>query len=154
MVLCGFVMIPLWAQVQKYSWDFSDCEIRDILYAVSLDTGFSIVADDTVKGKGTFKFVGDDFEKAFDSFLATSRLYVSKNDGLWTVSRCRVEVENDLISLDVFDLSPSQILDKISVVVEKPISFDSLPNNHLTMHFRNLNEISVRVTSLYVPIRW
>ena len=117
MVLCGFVMIPLWAQVQKYSWDFSDCEIRDILFAVSLDTGFSIVADDTVKGTGTFKFVGDDFEKAFDSFLATSRLYVSKNDGLWTVSRCRVEVENDLISLDVFDLSPSQILDKISVVV-------------------------------------
>lgn len=143
MVLCGFVMIPLWAQVQKYSWDFSDCEIRDILFAVSLDTGFSIVADDTVKGTGTFKFVGDDFEKAFDSFLATSRLYVSKNDGLWTVSRCRVEVENDLISLDVFDLSPSQILDKISVVVEKPISFDSLPNNHLTMHFRNLNEIEL-----------
>ena len=22
-----------------YSWDFSDCEIRDILYVVSLDTG-------------------------------------------------------------------------------------------------------------------
>lgn len=140
MGLCGFVMIPLWAQVQKYSWDFSDCEIRDILYAVSLDTGFSIVADDTVKGIGTFKFVGDDFEKAFDSFLATSRLYVSKNDELWTVSRCRVEVENDLISLDVFDLSPSQILEKISGIVKKPISFDSLPNNHLTMHFRNLNE--------------
>ena len=58
-ILCFFATLPLFGQTKKYSWDFFDCEIRDILYAVSLDTGISIVADDTVKGKGSFRFVGE-----------------------------------------------------------------------------------------------
>ena len=70
-----------------YSWDFSDCEIRDILYVVSLDTGISIVSDDTVKGRADFRFTGKDFETAFDSFLKAARLYVFKTDEVWTVSR-------------------------------------------------------------------
>ena len=61
-----------------YSWDFSDCSIRDILYVVSLDTGISIVCDDTVSGKADFRFTGKDFETAFDSFLKGARLYISK----------------------------------------------------------------------------
>ncbi len=52
-----------------YSWDFSDCSIRDILYVVSLDTGISIVADDTVRGQADFRFTGKDFERAFHSIL-------------------------------------------------------------------------------------
>ena len=128
------------AEGKKFSWDFSDCEIKDILYAVSLDTGISITADDTVKGKGNFKFVGSDFETAFDSFLTASRLFVSKKEGIWTVSRCCVKNVNGSYSLDVCDLSPAQILEKVSVVVNGSITYDSLPANTMVMHFRDLGE--------------
>ena len=93
-----------------YSWDFSDCEIRDILYVISLDTGISIVCDDTVYGKGDFRFTGKDFEKAFESFLGTSRLYVCKRDEVWTISRFRLVEQNGLFSLDACDLTAEQIV--------------------------------------------
>ena len=48
LVFCHFAV----AQGTIFSWDFSDCEIKDILFAVSMDTGISIVPDDTVSGKG------------------------------------------------------------------------------------------------------
>lgn len=66
------------AEGKIFSWDFSDCDIRDLLFAVSMDTGISIIGDDTVSGKGNFRFTGVDFEKAFDSFLVSQRLYVEK----------------------------------------------------------------------------
>ena len=64
LAFCYFVV----AQGAVYSWDFSDCEIKDILFAISVDTGFSIVPDDTVSGKGDLKFAGGDFNLAFEAF--------------------------------------------------------------------------------------
>ena len=75
LVWCVVICTSVFADAKKsaagnvYSWDFSDCLIRDILYVVSLDTGISIVSDDTVSGKADFRFTGKDFETAFDSFL-------------------------------------------------------------------------------------
>ena len=65
LVFCHFAV----AQGAVLSWDFSDCEIKDILFAVSVDTGISIVPDDTVSGKGDLKFAGGDFNLAFEAFL-------------------------------------------------------------------------------------
>lgn len=139
-LLWAFLVLPLFAAENKFSWDFSDCEIKDILYAVSLDTGISIVADDTVKGKGNFKFVGSDFEAAFDSFLGAARLFVSKTGDIWTVSRCCVKNLNGSYSLDVCDLTPVQIVEKLSIVVSSVITYDGLPGNPMTMHFKDLSE--------------
>ena len=84
------------AQKKFYSWDFSDCEIKDILFAVSIDSGISIVPDDTVSGKGDLKFAGSDFSTAFETFLSGNRLFVKKEEGVWSVSRFRLRVEGEL----------------------------------------------------------
>ena len=123
-----------------YSWDFSDCEIRDILYVISLDTGISIVCDDTVYGKGDFRFTGKDFEIAFDSFLSTSRLYVCKKDEVWTISRFRLVEQNGLFSLDACDLTAEQIVEKMSLVLEPAITYEVLPTGTMNVHFKGLTE--------------
>ena len=95
LVFCHFAV----AQGAVYSWDFSDCEIKDILFAVSMDAGISIVPDDTVSGKGDLKFAGGDFDLAFEAFLRTNRLFVKRDGGVWTVSRLCVSVEAGCSSL-------------------------------------------------------
>lgn len=131
------------AQKQYYSWDFSDCELKDILYAVSLDTGISIVPDDTVSGKGDFKFAGKDFYAAFDAFLNCSRLYVQKGEKLWTVSRFSLRKENGFYYVGAYDLTSVQIVEKISAAIDKVITFDSLPGQRMSLHFRGVDEITL-----------
>jgi hypothetical protein len=126
-----------------YSWDFSDCSIRDILYVVSLDTGISIVCDDTVNGKADFRFTGKDFETAFDSFLKGARLYVSKEDDLWTVSRFRLVEQNGLYCLDACDLSAEQIVERLSLLLGSALTFEVLPAGTMNVHFKGLNEFEL-----------
>ena len=126
-----------------YSWDFSDCSIRDILYVVSLDTGISIVCDDTVSGKADFRFTGKDFETAFDSFLKGARLYVSKEDDLWTVSRFRLVEQNGLYCLDACDLSAEQIVERLSLLLGSALTFEVLPAGTMNVHFKGLNEFEL-----------
>lgn len=126
-----------------YSWDFSDCSIRDILYVVSLDTGISIVCDDTVNGKADFRFTGKDFETAFDSFLKGARLYVLKEDDLWTVSRFRLVEQNGLYCLDACDLSAEQIVEKLSLLLGDALTYEVLPAGTMNVHFKDLNEFEL-----------
>ena len=128
------------AAQEVYSWDFSDCEIRDILYVVSLDTGVSIVSDDTVKGRADFRFTGKDFETAFDSFLKAARLFVFKGDEVWTVSRFRMEENDGLFFLDACDLSAEQIVEKLSMVLGKAVTYEVLPAGIMSVHFSGLSE--------------
>ena len=128
---------------RAYSWDFSDCSIRDILYVVSLDTGISIVCDDTVNGKADFRFTGKDFETAFDSFLKGARLYVLKEDDLWIVSRFRLVEQNGLYCLDACDLSAEQIVEKLSLSLGAALTYEVLPAGTMNVHFRDLNEFDL-----------
>ena len=136
LVVCHFAV----AQTTGYSWDFSDCEIKDILFAVSVDTGISIVPDDTVSGKGDLKFAGGDFDLAFEAFLGANRLFVRKEGGVWTVSRIRVAVENGCFSLEAYDLMPVQIVEKLSEVMSGVLTFDSLPAQRISVHFKDVGE--------------
>ena len=142
----AFSGLPLYSQSKNgakenvYSWDFSDCSIRDILYVVSLDTGISIVADDTVNGSADFRFTGNAFDTAFDSFLNSARLYVSKRDDVWTVSRFRLEEQNGLFCLDACDLTAEQIVEKLSMFLNVAVTYEVLPAGMLSMHFKGLNE--------------
>lgn len=128
------------AQKKFYSWDFSDCEIKDILFAVSIDSGISIVPDDTVSGKGDLKFAGSDFSTAFETFLSGNRLFVKKEEGVWTVSRFRLRVEGELYFVDACDLQPHQILEKLSKEMEAVLSYDSLPAQKISVHFNGITE--------------
>lgn len=127
------------AQEHNYSWDFSECELKDILYAMSLDSGISIVADDTVNGKGDLKFAGRNFEDAFEAFLSGNRLFVEKGD-IWTVSRFSLQIKDNLFYLDAFDMQPNQILEKLSCGIDAVLMFDSLPAQKISVHFNGVNE--------------
>lgn len=143
-VSIGIITSFIHAQPKYFSWDFSDCDIKDILYAVSLDTGISIVADDTVTGKADLKFAGNDFSVAFDSFLITARLYVEKKENVWTVSRCAVQkTMGGRISFDACDVSPAVMLEKLSLYVDDVITFDSLPTGSMSVHFKDLTEMEL-----------
>ncbi len=136
LAFCYFVV----AQGAAYSWDFSDCEIKDILFAVSVDTGISIVPDDTVSGRGDLKFAGGDFDLAFEAFLKTNRLFVKRDGGVWTVSRCHLSVENGCYSLEAYDLTPVQIVEKLSEVMDKVVTYESLPSQRISVCFRGVDE--------------
>ncbi len=139
LVFCHFAV----AQGAVFSWDFSDCEIKDILFAVSVDTGISIVPDDTVSGKGDLKFAGGNFDLAFEAFLKTNRLFVKREGSVWTVSRCNVSVENGLYFLEAYDLLPVQIVEKLSGVMEKVVTFESLPAQKISVCFRGVGEAAL-----------
>lgn len=124
----------------KFSWDFSDCEIRDIVYAVSLDSGISIVPDDTVSGKSDFRFSGENFETAFDSFLNTSRLYVNKKNDVWTVSRLRILKSENEIQVDCTGLKPVIVFEKLSKELDVNVTYESLPSYDLVFHLKVSNE--------------
>ncbi len=126
------------AQEAAFSWDFSDCEIKDILFAVSVDTGISIVPDDTVSGKGDLKFAGGNFELAFESFLKANRLFVKKENGVWTVSRINVSFDEGCYSVEAYDLLPVQIVEKLSVVMAQAVTFETLPAQRISVCFRNV----------------
>lgn len=131
------------AEETIFSWDFSDCEIKDILFAVSVDTGISIVPDDTVSGKGDLKFAGSDFDLAFDAFLKSNRLFVRKENSVWTVSRIRMESESGVYTLEAFDLSPVQIVEKLSEVMDCVVTFDTLPSGRISVHFKELDAVAL-----------
>jgi len=131
------------AQKQYYNWDFSDCELKELLFAISLETGISIVPDDTVSGKGDLKFAGKDFEAAFETFLTGNRLYVQKAEKVWTVSKFNSVVENGFYTVDAYDLTPMQIIEKLSGVLDMVITFDVLPGQKMSVHFRNVDEITL-----------
>ncbi len=135
-LFCHFAV----AQGAVYSWDFTDCEIKDILFAISVDTGISIVPDDTVSGKGDLKFAGGSFDLAFEAFLKTNRLFVERKNGVWTVSRCRVAVENGCYFLEAYDLLPVQIVEKLSCVMDRVVTYETLPAQRISVSFRGVSE--------------
>ena len=128
------------AQGTAFSWDFADCEIKDILFAVSVDTGISIVPDDTVSGKGDLKFAGGDFDLAFEAFLKSNRLFVERDGNVWTVSRIRVAGENGLFTVEAYDLLPVQIIEKLSQVIDRVVTYDTLPSQRISVCFRGVGE--------------
>ena len=136
LIFCHFAV----AQGAAFSWDFADCEIKDILFAVSVDTGISIVPDDTVSGKGDLKFAGGDFDLAFEAFLKTNRLFVKRDGSVWTVSRIQVSLEDGMFSVEAYDLLPVQIIEKLSKVMDKVVTFETLPAQRISVCFRGVGE--------------
>lgn len=115
-------------------FEFINKDISEILFSISMVQKIPIVADDTVSGTASFRFAGNDFESAFDSFLNAERLYVTKTPEKWTVSRIKLESENGIFILDACDIKPSHLLEKISFITKEEITFDSLPDIYISIH--------------------
>ena len=105
------------------SYEFVNQELTEILYGISIVENQSIIGDDTVTGKGSFRFYGSDFQQAFDSFLNANRLYVDKSKETWVVSKIRLIEEEGKYQFDCYDVSLEKIFEFLS---EKSQFFDSI----------------------------
>lgn len=134
------------------SFEFVGQEINEILFALSLSRNFPISSDDTVSGKADFRWAGDDFDAAFDSFLLKNRLFVKKSQEKWTVSKIKIEQKSDeggdFFSLDCFDAAPARIFEKAAEKTGICITYDSLPQIKVSLHtgFCSAEEIFQRIT--------
>lgn len=82
------------------TFEFVNQEVNEILYALSLSRGFPIAGDDTVSGSADFRFAGDNFDLAFESFLLKNRLFVEKSNEKWTVSKIKIETKSEKLNLE------------------------------------------------------
>ena len=150
-ILLGFFFLLMPVKLSAgEAYEFLDRDIHEILYALSLYTGVSISADDTVSGKADFRFTGEDFSDSFDAFLLQTRLYVEKGEKRWTVSRIRIQKNNDLYALDAFDVTPMQLFEKTAIVTGFCVTYDSLPSVKVNLHtgFCKAEEILKRISDL------
>ncbi|MBR4463988.1 MAG: type II and III secretion system protein [Treponema sp.] len=132
------------------SYDFTDRDIGDILFAVSQYEGFPVTADDTVTGRADFRCTGEDFDAAFESFLKKNRLYVSKSRDGWTVSRMCIQRRNDEFSVDAVDVKPERIFDGLGSECGICIVGENLPQTALSVHtgFCGSHELMKRLVGL------
>lgn len=142
LIFC-FLMCCLFVFPSGY--EFVNQEISEILYSISMVENQSIVGDDTVSGTGTFRFYGENFEEAFDSFLLANRLYVDKTKQTWIVSKIKFEkIESEWI-FDCYDLYLEKIFEHISEYSDFAIIFSSLPNIKQSFHLK-ANSVEELVT--------
>jgi len=147
-IVCGLLCLVMFAfcvnaQTSKTgsatNFEFVNQNIRDILYALSTYTKIPIVADDTVSGTAVFQFAGGNFDRAFDTFLSSNRLFVDKTAEVWTVSRIKIAInDNDLITIDALDVSPFQLIERLSMKTNKTIIQDVLPSMKMSIHITDL----------------
>ena len=122
------------------SFDFTEQQIREILYAFSAYSGIPIIGDDTVTGIASFQYNSSGFDQAFDSFLLANRLYAEKNSDAWIVSKIKIVVNPDgRIILDSFDSTPVQLLEKLALKTKATIIKDVLPSTPISLHLEAAN---------------
>lgn len=133
--------IFLYAQ-QSTAYEFVNQDLRDIVYILSLKSGRAIICDDTVTGSGSFLYAvqedNSDFDSVFDAFLQTNRLFVVKTEGLWTVTKIRVEENEDkTITINSYDSTLAAVFEKISAKTGKAVIYETLPSLRTSVHIEN-----------------
>lgn len=138
--LCLFLFCSLCFSA---GYEFVNKEITEILYSISMVENQSIIGDDTVSGYGTFRFFGNNFEEAFDSFLLANRLYVDKSKKTWVVSKIRLVESENVLSLDCYDLYLDRVFEYISEKSNITIIYSSLPQIKQNLHLqaKNIQEL-------------
>lgn len=135
-VLFCFLSIPLFSQVNDSSiyMDFRNQKISDIIYAVAEVCGESVIIDETVTGTATFRFEDKNFESALGRFAKHCQLYVEKNDGVYTVSKVRIEIkENGNLAVNTENVLIEPLINMLSRCTNRTILFDNLPPATVTI---------------------
>jgi len=87
----------------------------------------------------SFQFAGANFEKAFDAFLSTNRLYVDKSTDVWTVTRIKIAVEGAFVTVDALDVTPGQIIERLAMRTNTTIIQDIMPSAKISIHVEKLS---------------
>ena len=142
LIIFLFLNTVILSAQQSTSYEFFNQELRDIVYILSLKSGRAIICDDTVTGSGSFLYAvqedNSDFDSVFDAFLQTNRLCVVKNEGLWTVTKIRIEENQDkTISINSYDSTFAAVFEKISEKTGKAVIYETLPSQRNSFHIEN-----------------
>lgn len=135
-VLFCILAIPLFAQGDgsPIYMDFRNQKISDIIYAVAEVCGESVIIDETVTGTATFRFEDKNFESALGRFAEHCQLYVDKNDGVYNVTKVRMETkENGNLAVNTENVLIEPLINMLSRRTNRTILFDTLPPATVTI---------------------
>ena len=80
----------------------------------------------------------DDFDTVFSAFLKSNRLYVDKEENVWTVTKIKIENNGDgKISVNSYDSTPASVFEKISEKTGKAIIYEILPVQRVSLSIQN-----------------
>ncbi|MBQ1794794.1 MAG: hypothetical protein II110_03845, partial [Treponema sp.] len=135
-VLFCILAIPLFAQGDgsPIYMDFRNQKISDIIYAVAEVCGESVIIDETVTGTATFRFEDKNFESALGRFAEHCQLYVDKNDGVYNVTKVRIETKEDgNLAVNTENVLIEPLINMLSRRTNRTILFDTLPPATVTI---------------------
>lgn len=151
-IVCLFCLFIFYSLFWAKSYEFIDQNVDEVLFALSMEEGVTIMGDDTVRGRVTFRAIAENFSEIFDLFLTQNRLYVHKTEKLWSVSKMKVFCDDEnFVQVDAFDISPQRLFEKVSEISGQPIVFDTLPTKEISVHVSNISLkdfVNLVVTSL------
>lgn len=130
------VAIPLFGQADgsPIYMDFRNQKISDIIYAVAEVCGESVIIDETVTGTATFRFEDKNFESALGRFAEHCQLYVDKNDGVYNVTKVRMETKEDgNLAVNTENVLIEPLINMLSRRTNRTILFDPLPPATVTI---------------------
>lgn len=120
---------------------FYNQPITDILLALGGIGKKSIVPDETIYGVASFSFIDIEWEDALNVFLQTYKMYLKIENGIYYVSRIRVDFNPDIdvvTQIDAEDVALNLLLKAISREIRKTILTDTIPVITLSVHQKNI----------------
>ena len=135
-ILFTLSLSSLYAQETDSSiyMDFRNQNISDIIYSIADVCGESVIIDETVTGNATFRFEDKNFETALNRFAKHCQLYVEKNDGVYSVTKVRINLnDNGKLSINTENVQVEPFINTLSRHANRTIIFDNLPNSTVTI---------------------
>ncbi len=121
--------------------EFKNQPIADILFVLAEVSGTSIIIDETVSGNASYFFSETDFETALRAFLATYKLFYTKESSIYYVSRIYVSHDRaaDTVTLKADDTDIRLLVRALARSSGKTILFDVLPNASLSVQTEGMD---------------
>lgn len=127
-------------QLQIEELEFRNQQLRDILLTLAQLGRYSVLFDATVDGSATHFFRNIGVVEAMQLVAASNNLHLEFENGLIRVSKIRiVEHEDESIDIDAEGVSPTQLIDRLSVRAKYPIIYDALPSTHGNFHCQQMS---------------
>lgn len=141
----GFLLLLLACASASHAQQIKEMQfvnqpVHDILLALGQVSGRSIIPDETVGGTASYHFAATDFDTALQVFLSACKMYARRQDGVYYVSRIRVEFDpaSGAVSMDAEEVEIPLLIRAASKAIGRTILFDPLPAQPLTVHAARL----------------
>jgi len=120
--------------------EFEGAPIADMLVGLGRAAGVSIVPDETVTGTASYFFQDIGFEEAIAEFAARFKLFVTEENGIYTVSALQIDAGDDgRLTVSAPTIEIGRLLDRLSRATRTPILFERLPTRVVSYYGENLS---------------